>query len=1130
MTLPITLKLRHIATAVSLLLLAFTLLPTAYAQETTGAIQGTVTDPTGAIVTGATVIATGDKLIQPATATTDSHGFYRLNALPPGNYTLAVSGRGMKAKATDLNLTAGALPNLNFSLSAAGTEVIIDVSSSVALVDVTQSKVETTITNEILQEIPKGRSFQSVIPFAPGARQEPLQTPYTASTAAGSVLNGNRTNGFQIDGASDSENVYMSEGINVTGIVGGGVGYNVPMEFVQDVSVKSSSFEAEFGGALGGVVNVIQQRGGSDWHGSVFMYYRSSAMNANDQCAFNYTTVCGLGKTGSADSKARLDATPWYYTAKQDHYRIVNPGFTIGGPLLTEKLRLFASYAPEFYRQRRDVNFTGKVNPGPRQFYQNQDQHYGFARLEYSPFSKLRLFASYENLYLRLTGNSLPSPDSLLGQGNGTASNDPTQYRADSGSVQPAAIYTFGGDYIITSHLLFSARYGYLFNNAEDRGKPTGVRHFLDSGSIDTATGTIPTTGLDGTPVPAAYQQKAGFSDIASNTQQQFNALKRKSFNADLSWLKTGWAGTHNFKVGYTWTSTYNNLNSGSKTALVYSEYGIDYTPQTSASACDAVISANVTKYGPSAANHCRGNYGYFYVYDYSTGGIARGDNSGIYVQDSWSVGHSGLTINAGVRFDKEYLPPYSAGASSIGFDFTQKVAPRIGGAYDVLHNGKLKVYASYGKFYDIIKYSLPRGSFGGEYWHNCVYAMDDPNFASVIPGDNSDGHACPTSGGAIGLGSGYRFIENLDLRKNVINTQDPGVDPNVKPMSQHEFVAGTEWAVRPTLSFSARYARKRLDNTIEDIGVTDNLGFYIGNPGPGYGDLLKRPLPAIGYTAPLCAACPAQPKAIREYDGVELRVMKTAGSHYFFSAYYNYSMLRGNYPGLTSTFNTDGAGGRQSPNNNRSFDQPQMQFNAHGQPFSGRLPTDRPNTFGGFGSYRLKWFGGESQLGLSQAIYQGTPVSTAWPVVSTSAVQFPEDQGSWLPVTRASNGDIVAGSVQHDRRTPAYLQTDANVTHYVHVSKEHENRRFGGEVNVSNLLGQHAVVGYNQVPLTAATYPTTTSNPIGIDWQALETGWNYVGTSNTGAQGNKIVSSTYGMPNLYQSGRQLRLKVAYTF
>jgi hypothetical protein len=98
-------------------------------------------------------------------------------------------------------------------------------------------------------------------------------------------------------------------------------------------------------------------------------------------------------------------------------------------------------------------------------------------------------------------------------------------------------------------------------------------------------------------------------------------------------------------------------------------------------------------------------------------------------------------------------------------------------------------------------------------------------------------------------------------------------------------------------------------------------------------------------------------------------------------------------------------------------------------------------------------------------------------------------------------------------------------------VSKDHENRRLGAEVNVTNLLGQHAVVGYNQVPLTAATYPTTTANSVGIDWNALETGWDYIGTSNNNpTQGKKIVSSTYGLPNLFQSGRQIRLKFAYVF
>jgi Carboxypeptidase regulatory-like domain/TonB dependent receptor len=1107
--------------AMSVLFFAFTLLPTAFAQETTGAIQGTVTDPTGAVVVGAQVTAVADKLIKPATAITDSHGFYRLNALPSGNYTLTVTGSGMKAKATDLVLTAGALPNLNFTLTV-GSETVIDVSTAVALVDVTQSKVETTITNEELQEIPKGRSFQSVIPFAPGARQEPLQS------VTGGTLNGNRMNGFQIDGASDSENVYSSEGVNVTDIVGGGVGYNVPMEFVQDVQVKSSSFEAEYGGAMGGVVNVVQQRGSANWHGSIFMYYRSSALNANDQCALS--TTCGLRKDPgtNANSGARLDQAAQFYIAKQDHYRAVNPGFTLGGPLLSNKVWLYSSFVPEYYALRRDVNFT-KTNPGPRSFYESQNQYYGFARLDYAPTSKLRLFASWEDLYTRVVGNNLPTPDSKIGQTNSNATTDPTTFRPDSGQVIPAAVYAFGGDYTITPRLLLSVRYGYLFSNAEDRGKTTGVKYNLDTGSGDgKGNGVI---GLDGTQVPPSYQQQSTYTNLGTNTQQKFNVLKRNTISADLSWLKTGWAGTHNFKAGFSRNTTYNDLVSGYNTALVNFNYGIDYTVATSATACDAIISANVAKYGSSAAGHCRGNYGYFYVNDYSTGGVAQGDNEGIYIQDGWTI-HNRLTINAGVRFDREYLPPYSAGASSIGFDFTQKVGPRIGAAYDVLHNGKLKVYGSYGKFYDIIKYSLPRGSFGGEYWHECVYALDDPNFANVIPGNNSAGHACPTSGGAIGLPSSMRFIENVDLRKNVISTTDPGVDPNVKPMAMHEVVGGSDWAVTPTLAITARYSRKRLDNTIEDMGVTDSLGFYIGNPGPGYGDLLHRVLSSNGFTAPLCAACPAAPKATRNYDGVEFRVTKTAGSHYFLSAYYTYSRLTGNYPGLTSTFDTDGGGGRHNPNNNRSFDQPQMQFTAHGQPFAGPLPTDRPNTVGGYGSYRTKWFGGESQIGLSQTIYQGSPVSTAWPTgTSTSSVQFVEGQGSWVPITRASDGSIQAGAIKQNYRTPAYLQTDANLTHYVHVSKEHENRKLGGEINVSNLLGQHAITGYNEVPLTAATYPTTTSNPVGIDWKSMESGWDYVGVSNANnSLGNKTVSNTYGQPNIFQPGRQIRLKVAYTF
>jgi Carboxypeptidase regulatory-like domain len=1145
MTFSITRKLRRIAAAVSLLLLAFTLLPTAYAQETTAAIQGTVTDPSGAIVPDATVVATSNSLISKAVAKTDSHGFYRLNALPPGNYTVTVTGGGMSFKATDLKLSAGDLPNLNVRLTVSGTEAIIDVSSAVAMVDVTQSKVETTISNEILQEIPKGRSFQSVIPFAPGARQEPLQS------ATSGVVSGGRQNGFQIDGASDAENSYLFEGLNITNITGGGSGtstggsggFNVPFEFVQEVQVKSSSFEAQYGGAMGGVINVIGQRGSSNWHGSIYTYYRSSAANANDQCAFTYTTMCGLrlDPTTAANSGTRTDASAQFYIAKQDHYRIVEPGFTVGGPLLSDKVFLYASYSPQYYRARRDVNFTFPANPGPRAFYTSQDTHFAYARLDYSPISKLRVFAGWEYSMARLIGNSLPNPDSKLGQKNSSASSDPASFRADTGTVNPAAFYLFGGDYTINSRTLVSVRYGYTYANSEDRGKPIGTRYVYLTSAVADAPGKPGTTTLSGQTftqagVPASFLQPSSTSNIQSNQQSLFNVLARKQFNVDLSHVRSGLFGTHNFQGGYSYTSTRNDLLSAYNTAEVDLYYGADYTVGTSATACDAIIAANIAKYG-AGGNHCRGNYGYFLIHDgVDNIGTARGNNSAFYFQDQWQVGKTGLSINAGVRFDKEYLPPYSPGASSIAFGFGDKIAPRIGGAYDVLHNGKLKVFASYGQFYDIVKYSLPSGSFGGQYWHDCAYAWDAFDYNTITP-TAPNNHGCPASGPAPGVGVGT-FIENVDFRKNVINTQDPGVDPNIKPMKKHEFIAGSDWAVTPTMSFSARYARNRLDNTIEDIGATDNLGFYIGNPGPGYGDTLHRTLYGSGLTAPLCPSCPIQPKAQRNYDGLEFRVNKTVSNKWFISAFYTYSKLTGNYPGLTSTNISDGSGGRQSPNNNRSFDEPQMQFTAHGKPFGGPLPTDRPNTFQGFASYRQNWFGGDSQLGISQSFYQGTPLSTCWPTLtSTSSCQFVEDQGNWVNLHRASNGDVVVDSITQGRRTPWFIQTGGNLTHYVHVSKDHENRKFGGEVNIYNVLNQHAPTSYYDLPITAATFPTDRSNPTNFDYKSLTSGWDYAAVSNSAGGGAnnavaqlKTVSNRYGQPALFQPGRQIRFKVAYIF
>ncbi|HWR35499.1 MAG TPA: TonB-dependent receptor [Clostridia bacterium] len=1125
-----------------LLLLACLMVSAAVAQETTAGLQGYVKDPTAAAVTKATVEVSAATLIGTKKLETDASGFYRFSNLPPGQYTLVVTAAGFRTvKRTGIKLETGRLPNIDITLEVGTTTETVEVTGAAPLVDVSQSKVSVTIEEQTLDKMPKGRSFQSVIPFAPGARQEPLQSRRDDPT---------RANGFQIDGASDSENVYMVEGLNTTNIQDGGVGKNVPFEFVQEVQIKSSSFEAEYGGALGGVVNVIQKKGANNWHGSLFTHYRSDAFNANDQCgttpapnALSGQQInCGLrgDPNTSFSSGTRTDQAAQYYIQMKDPRKIVEPGFEIGGPILKDRLWIFSSYVPTLDSMERTVNFNGSTNPGLRTFSRSYQQHNAMTRLDYLAFSKLRVFSSWQYGYSKTKGVLPGTPDSVYNQLNTSASTDPSTIRSDTGTVAPSSVYNFGGDWTPSSKMVVTSRFGYFFNNSEDRGRPVGLR-YLYSAPLNAPAGTDPgTLGLDGALLNQAYKNTIGFSNIGPNQQFIFDAYKRKTFSSDASYFVSSFLGTHTFKVGYAWNKLSNTVLNGYNTAEVDLFYGQKYPVATNQNACDAIIAQNIAQYGANG-NQCRGYAGYFVVHDgVDTAGKVTSNNHALYLQDAWNVGR-GLTLNIGVRFDKEFLPPYGPGASSINFGFGDKVAPRIGGAYDVLHNGKLKLYASYGKFFDIMKYSLPRGSFGGEYWHDCVYAMDDPNFNTITPTAPGN-HGCPASGPAPGVTVG-RFIENVDFRRNIINPLDPGVDPNIKPMQQHEYVAGADWAIRPNLGLEVRYSRKRLDQTIEDIGITDDLGFYIGNPGSTYGDLLHRTANGLD---PQCPSCPAQPKAIRNYDGLELRLTKQASEKWFGSVSYTYSRLRGNYSGLTDTDITDGNGGRHSPNNHRAFDQPQLQFDSHGNIIDGPLSTDRPHALKMFGWYRLKWWGQETTLGLTQSAFSGTPITTCWPTLgTTSSCVYVEGRGNWVdlhalpgsyqPDSTKANfcdtcGNLVSDGIQHGRRTGVFSQTDMSFNHSFRVSKNHENQRLGFEWTVSNLLNQRNVLSVFNTPFAGGGIATPKDPAVpetGVDWKAFLNGWDYVGVSNGQAL---TLSNRYGKPNLFQASRTMRFSVRYTF
>jgi hypothetical protein len=1115
----------------------------ASAQETTAGIQGTVRDATGGSVAGATVEVASPNLIGTRKVETDEAGSYRIAALPPGTYTMTVTAKGFRtSRQGGIDLTVGRMPSLDVKLEVGAVAETVEVTGEAPLVDLTQSKVAVTVQHEVIDNLPKGRSFQSIIPFAPGARGEPLQSGSTSGTVTG---------GFQIDGASDSENVYMADGVNITNIQNGGVGKDFQMDFIQEVQVKTSSFEAEYGGALGGVINVVPQKGSNDWHGSLIAYLRSQSMNAN-----NGDRQLRTDPSTSVNTTTRLDATPQYFMAAPDQQTIIEPGFTVGGPFIKNKLWAFASYVPSINTTRRLTNFTG-ANAGPRTLSQTRTDQNAYGRLDYGVFNNLRVFGSWNYGYYRTTG-SLGGAESLIGQrntgtgGGSSAASDPNTLRPDAGSVNPLAIYSFGGDWTPTARLVVSARYGYFFNNTEQRGTPIGTRYSY------TSTANASTLVLDGSTIPTAFQNTSGYANIPSNLATVFDSYKRKSFNGDASYF-VNFAGTHTFKAGFFWQSQSDEVLKNFLGGAVNVTWGQSYAPVTSGTACDQIIAQNIALYGPSA-NQCQGKYGYFTV---GTNVINTGSDTqsakAFYIQDNWQVTRH-LTLNLGIRFDTENQPPFDPNRfPTVHFGFGDKIGPRIGGAYDLLHNGKVKVYASYGVFYDIMKLGLARGSFGSDYWHNCVYAMDDADYTKITPTYQTGG-GCPATGPAPGVNVG-RFIENVDFRATKADPRDPAISPSMKPMKQHEFVTGAEWQVKQDWALTFRYARKRLDNTIEDMSITDNLGFYIGNPGSNFADLLHRPvsLPCpSGSTCtgtdkdgnyltsvPFCAECPPVVKAIRRYDGAEFRFARRPGGKWFGSVSYTYSRLTGNYPGLTNSDPTDGTFGRHAPNNSRLFDLPTMTYLPSGKIDDGPLATDRPHSATGLIYYRLRWGKQETHIGITQFAWQGTPISSCLPVVGTSsACQWAEGRGNFVQLTRNPDGSISQGPVIHDARTDPLIQTDLNFRHEIPFQ---ERYRMAFEATFTNLFNQRATEAVYQFmiptnlvsPNRASRFP---GDP-GVDWGKVMNGYNYIDALNaTGAFAGNVPGSTtkvqqpltlasrYGMPNLFQQARNIRLSVRFTF
>lgn len=921
----------------SVLVFVFFLAATAFGQETTGSIEITVRDPQGAIVPNVTVVVasadaanttsvglTGSTSGFRRTATTDSSGFQRFLQVPPGLYTVStepISGFGER-KITGIQVALGKVTPVNIELGVGQQQAVVNVSANeVSPIDATDTKIQTNISAQTAELLPKGTNFTSVLKVAPATRAE--------------------QNGFQIDGASTSENTFIIDGHEVTNAVKGNLNTNndIPFQIVQEVQIKSSGFEAEYGGATGGVINVVTKGGGNEFRGEFGINFRLNELQGrpNDVQFLS-------GPTNPAE----------YLSRPNDRGLAFFPSATIGGPILKDRIWFFGSYAPQIFESERTIDYRSLTNrsliTNTQTYRFKQKNEYAFGRFDAQPIDSLRISGSYTYNPIIQRGElpTLESQFSALPSGNGLVG---TAYQDQLGGRQNSNITTAQAVYTPTSNLVFSFRFGYNFLNQKlgnyGRPDPTSVFRVLCSGASL------------GTPPANAGCSLGQSNGIAAFTNTVKDITERKNYDADVTYL-FNLGGRHELKGGYQRTELSNDLLAPTTDQVVF-RFG---TP--------------IATYAGRPITPTAGNIGSGSVIRQSSQGFVTSKNEAFFVQDKWQPINR-LTLNLGFRTERENVPSYSAGGEDIKFDFADKIAPRLGVAYDLTGDGKTKISGFYGRFFDRFKYELPRGLFGGEVLRQAFFEIfpSDFNNNAFTGGLNptallgglgfQPGGACPSTGNLAG-----RIRCELDFRIPVNTDLGPEfgfIDPDIEPYRQSEFTFTFERELSRNFVFLSRYTRKQLDRAIEDVGFINSQGgesYIITNPGfNAAADFYEN----VGFT-PV--------KAKRQYDAAEFRVERRFADNYYFNANYTYSRLIGNYSGLASSDEY----ARQSPNANRFFDGPLFGYTLAGGPDEGgRLATDRPHSFKFSGAYNLDWnkmfgFGGSNntEFQVFTTAQSGTP------------------------------------------------------------------------------------------------------------------------------------------------------------
>ena len=914
---------------------------TAFAQLTpAGKIIGQVLDSQGNPLPGVVVEATSPKLLGKAATTTDATGTYRLMALPSGLYEITFTLPGFKTVIRkDVYLELSQTLVLNEKLEQATVQESVTVVGQSPLIDVKSTVKGQVMTKDIFMTLPRGRTFDSLISTIPGVQNEPI------------------TAGISVDGASGAENMWYADGADITDFHLGIKGQNAVLELLDEVKVTASGYNAEYGGSMGGVVNVITRSGGNEFHGDIMGYYENNTrlmqghartflrQNPFDDYDFQYVNYDDLYFSGGKD---------------RDSYNRYEGVFSVGGYIIKDKLWFFGSFNPVYSQTSalRDFN----LRDGPFSTFKNKNTDWNASiRLSAAPVKGLRLAASFINNFTKYRGEI---PD-IIGSGDSLVPYQRLGYDYPNSTIALTA------DYSVGNNLLISYRGGYHMQNTDNQQVPpsdTTNYTFIYSNSRYSTDPFYVTN-------PSLIHVSGWNTDDAYYLETKKRLQDKIQNNIDVSYY-ANWMGEHALKAGIGYTYLHENVYDGQTHPRVWLYWGRTYT------GLGFPVGVGAPQYLPDGVtpNPYYGAYGYYYVRGITStyGGIwnIHSNNMSFFVQDSWTIKNK-LTLNFGVRGEGQYIPSMTNDTSYEGFTtkpvkFTpwQMLAPRLGATYDVFGDSSLKLFASFGIYYDVMKLYMAELTFGGWKRTQDYFAMHNPDWtqisASGVLGDLTSGSANGTN----------TYAGVMDFLPPSFNR----VDPNLKPTAQREISFGAEKKLLEDLSVSLRFVQKHLIRTIEDVGVqvveqnpdgstSVYQDFWIANPGFG----VTRQQSQGGEFSDAYWACP---KAKREYYGLNVSLEKRFSHNWQGGFNYTLSRISGNYSGLASS----DEGGRLGPNVEQDYDRWFMAYDALGHVLNGPLPQDRTHYLKGYGSYSFP-FGltvgavayGRSGLPLTTRIWYGS-------------------------------------------------------------------------------------------------------------------------------------------------------------